>query len=314
MESLILSFNAVAPLFLLMLTGYVIKRSNIAQKKDFDMINKLVFKIFLPVLLFQNLYATKTVDTLDINIVLFIVTGVLTAFILGGFFVCAISKSNSKRAAMLQGFFRSNFAILGIPIINSICGENVTGLTYIMVGIVVPMFNVLAVVCFEIFSTRQEHLSIKSLAKGVVTNPLIIGCAAGLLFFIFKIKLPFVVEKAVEDISQIATPLAIVAMGGSFALGSIKGCIKEVTITVLARLIIIPLVAVAAAVVIGFSGEALACVLITFGGPIAISSFTMAQQMGGDEDIAANNVVFSSILCIVTLFCWIYILSSFELF
>lgn len=314
MESLILSFNAVAPLFLLMLTGYVIKRLNIVQKKDFDMINKLVFKIFLPVLLFQNLYATKTVDTLDINIVLFIVTGVLTAFILGGFFVCAISKSNSKRAAMLQGFFRSNFAILGIPIINSICGENVTGLTYIMVGIVVPMFNVLAVVCFEIFSTRQEHLSIKSLAKGVVTNPLIIGCAAGLLFFIFKIKLPFVVEKAVEDISQIATPLAIVAMGGSFALGSIKGCIKEVTITVLARLIIIPLVAVAAAVVIGFSGEALACVLITFGGPIAISSFTMAQQMGGDEDIAANNVVFSSILCIVTLFCWIYILSSFGLF
>lgn len=314
MESLILSFNAVAPLFLLMLTGYVIKRLYIVQKKDFDMINKLVFKIFLPVLLFQNLYATKTVDTLDINIVLFIVTGVLTAFILGGFFVCAISKSNSKRAAMLQGFFRSNFAILGIPIINSICGENVTGLTYIMVGIVVPMFNVLAVVCFEIFSTRQEHLSIKSLAKGVVTNPLIIGCAAGLLFFIFKIKLPFVVEKAVEDISQIATPLAIVAMGGSFALGSIKGCIKEVTITVLARLIIIPLVAVAAAVVIGFSGEALACVLITFGGPIAISSFTMAQQMGGDEDIAANNVVFSSILCIVTLFCWIYILSSFGLF
>ena len=104
MESLILSFNAVAPLFLLMLTGYVIKRLNIVQKKDFDMINKLVFKIFLPVLLFQNLYATKTVDTLDINIVLFIVTGVLTAFILGRFFVCAISKSTQKERQCCKAF------------------------------------------------------------------------------------------------------------------------------------------------------------------------------------------------------------------
>lgn len=314
MESLILSFNAVTPLFILMLVGYVIKRVNIAKKKDFDMVNKLVFKVFLPVLLFYNIYTTNTVDTFDIKIVSFLVIGVLLTFVLGYFITKVITKENSKRASMLQGYFRSNFAILGIPLINSICGNNVTGLTYLMVAVVVPLFNILAVFCFEVFNTNDDKLNIKSLLKGVVTNPLIIGCAIGLVFFAFRIKLPYVLEKSVSDISKIATPLSIVAIGGSFTFGSIKGCVKEVVVTVVARLVIVPLIAVVTAVAFGFRGEALACLLIAYGAPIAISSFAMSQQMGGDEDISANAVVFSSMFCIVTMFFWIYILSSLGLF
>lgn len=313
MESLILSFNAVTPLFLLMLLGYVIKRMGIAKKSDFDMVNKLVFKIFLPVLLFWNLYTTETVETFDIKIVLFTLLGVALTFILGYLYTFFAIEENPKRASMLQGFFRSNFAILGIPLINSICGDNVTGLTYLMVAVVVPLFNVLAVLCFELYGNGKKT-SIKSVLKGIVTNPLIVACVIGIIFFLFKIKLPYVIEKSVSDVSKIATPLAIVAIGGSFTFGSIKGCFKETAITVFARLVLIPLIAVVCAVFLGFTGEALACILITFGGPIAISSFSMAQQMGGDEDISANVVVFSSMFCIVTMFVWIYILNTFGLF
>ncbi len=313
MESLILSFNAVTPLFILMLLGYVIKRLGIAKKADFDMINKLVFKIFLPVLLFQNLYTTETIDTFDIKIVMFTVIGVMITFAAGYIYTLFAIKENSKKASVLQGFFRSNFAILGIPLINSICADNVTGLTYLMVAVVVPLFNVLAVLCFELYGNGKKT-SVVSVLKGIATNPLIVACVIGIVFFAFKIKLPFVVEKSVSDVSKIATPLAIVAIGGSFAFGSIKGCIKEVAVTVGARLVVVPLIAVVCAVLLGFTGEALACILITFGGPIAISSFSMAQQMGGDEDIAANVVVFSSMLCIVTMFVWIYLLSALGLF
>lgn len=313
MESLILSFNAVTPLFLLMLLGYVIKRMGIAKKSDFDMVNKLVFKIFLPVLLFWNLYTTETVETFDIKIVLFTLLGVALTFVLGYLYTFFATEENSKRASMLQGFFRSNFAILGIPLINSICGDNVTGLTYLMVAVMVPLFNVLAVLCFELYGNGKKT-SIKSVLKGIVTNPLIVACVIGIIFFLFKIKLPYVIEKSVSDVSKIATPLAIVAIGGSFTFGSIKGCFKETAVTVFARLVLIPLVAVVCAVFLGFTGEALACILITFGGPIAISSFSMAQQMGGDEDISANVVVFSSMFCIVTMFVWIYVLSLLGLF
>lgn len=314
MQNLILSFNAVIPLFLMMMLGYAIKRSGIARKNDFDMINKLVFRIFLPVQLFYNVYTTSSIRTFDSSIVLFILLGELVIFALGYLFVKFAIKDSRKRAPVFQGFFRSNFAILGIPIINSVCGDNVTGLTYLMVAIVVPLFNVLAVLCFELLNTNKGNISVKSLLMGVITNPLIIGCFLGLMFFLLKIKLPFVLEKAVGDVSKVATPLAIVAIGGSFAFKSIKNCIKEVFITVLSRLLLIPLFAVTLAIILGFRGEGLACILIVFGGPIAISSFAMAQQMGCDEDVAANVVVFSSLFCILTLFCWIFALNTFMLF
>lgn len=313
MDSLILSFNAVMPLFILMMLGYLLKRLQVARKSDFDMINALVFKIFLPVLLFKNLYTATSVDSFDMPIVLFTTAGVCAVFVLGYIFVRTAIKDNLRRAPMLQGFFRSNFAILGIPLINSICGDNVTGLTYLMAAVVVPLFNVLAVICFELFNSEKGNISIVKLIKGVLKNPLIIGCALGIIGFAFKLKLPFVIEKSVDDISKIATPLSIIAIGGSFTFRSIKNCFKEVFITVFSRLVLIPFVANIIAVWMGFRGEALACILITFGGPIAISSFAMAQQMKCDEDVAANVVVFSSMFCILTMFLWIFILNFLKL-
>lgn len=314
MQNLILSFNAVTPLFILMALGYLLKMLGVARKSDFDMINRLIFKIFLPIQLFYNIYKTTSVKTFDVSIVLFIILVECVIFGVGYVFVKFLINDNRRRAPMLQGFFRSNFAILGIPLINSICGDKVTGLTYLMVAIVIPSFNILAVFCFELFNTKKGSISIKSLFKGVITNPLIIGCLLGLAFYLLKIKLPYVLEKSVGDISKIATPLAIVAIGGSFTFRSIRNCIKEVFITVFSRLVLIPFFAVTLAVMLGFRGEALACILIVFGGPIAISSFAMAQQMDCDEDVAANVVVFSSLFSILTLFFWIFILNTFSLF
>lgn len=314
MESLILSFNAVTPLFILMLVGYAIRGAGLASKSDFDKMNSLVFKIFLPVLLFYNIYSTTNIETFDISIVLFTILGVVATFVVGYIILKATMKDFSKASSMLQGFYRSNFAILGIPLINSICGENVTGLTYLMVAVVVPLFSILAVIGFEVFKAQKSDIKILSLIVEMIKTPLIIGCLLGLVFFLFNIKLPFVIEKSVSDISKIATPLAIVAIGGSFTFRSIKGCLKEVAITVFLRLVFIPLITIIIAVMMGFRGEALACLLITFGGPVSISSFSMAQQMGGDEDVAANVVIFSSLLCILTMFCWIFALNMLGLF
>ena len=314
MESLILSFNAVAPVFLLMAVGYTVKGLGVVDKSTFNAINKLVFKLFLPVLLFYNVYTTDSIETLDAKLILFTVLGVFAVFIIGYFIVIRISDNNKKRGVILQSFFRSNFAILGIPLINSICKDNVTGLTYLMVAVVVPLFNVLAVVCFELFKKENKGIDIKALLKGVVTNPLIIGCVIGVIFYLFKIPLPYVVEKAVSDISKVATPLAIIVLGGSFTFLSMKGYVKELLISVSSRLLIVPLLVLSLAVAMGFRGEALACLLIVFGAPVAVSSFSMAQQMGGDEELSAQVIVVSSVMCIFTLFLWIFVINSLGLF
>ena len=238
----------------------------------------------------------------------FTIIGILSIYILGYFVVLGVTRDNSKRGVMLQGFFRSNYAILGIPVIEYICRGRQSGLSSLMVAVVVPLFNVLAVVCLERF--RNGKPGIGKLLRGIITNPLIIGCLLGLICYLSGIKLPAIVEKAVSDVAKIASPLAIIVLGASFSFSSLRGCARELIITVLARLVIVPAVAVSFAVLMGFSGEALACILIAFGAPVAVSSFSMAQQMGGDENLAAQVVVVSSVLCLVTLFGFIFGLSA----
>lgn len=307
MESLKLSFSAVTPIFLLMMLGYFLKRINLADKRIFDGINKLIFKVFLPTLLFYNIYKTETLDIFDLDLIIFAILGIMAVFAVGFAVVFLITKDNSKRGVMLQGFFRSNFAILGIPLTTYICGENSGALVSLMVAIVVPVFNVFAVICLETF--KGGRINLKKIIKGVLINPLIIGCLLGVLFLLLKFKLPSVLEKTMADVSKIASPLALIVLGASFSFSSLKGYLKENIITVSTRLIIVPLIMLPIAALVGFRGEAFVCLMLAFGSPVAVSSFTMAQQMGGDEKLAGQLVVLSSAFCILTLFMWIFIFS-----
>lgn len=314
MESLKLSFEAITPIFLMMLLGYSLKRLRIADKKCFDSINRLVFKVFLPVLLFYNIYNTKTGEIFDFKLISFTVVGVLCVFIIGYFAVVMLTRDNAKRGVMLQGFFRANFAILGIPLVEYICGDKVIGLASLMVAIVIPLFNVLAIVALESFRNSGEKVGVMSVIKGIIHNPLIIGCVVGIVFFLCGIKLPPIIEEPLKDVSSIATPLAIIVLGASFEFSGIKGYAREIAIVVSARLVIVPLMVIPVAVLLGFAGEALACLLVTFASPIAVSSFAMSQQMGGDEQLSAQVIVISSALCLVTLFAWIFVLSFLGMF
>ncbi len=312
MESLKLSFNAIAPIFLIMLLGYTVKSLKLADKKTFNSINKLIFNIFLPFLLFYNLYNTETLDVFNLKLIVFTIIGILFVFAAGYFSVLRINDDDRKRGVMLQGLFRSNFAFLGIPLVNYICGPSGNSLASVMIAVIVPVFNILAVIALERF--RGGNVSIKKLLLGIIKNPLIISCVIGLVFFISGIKLPSVLEKTVSDISKIATPLAIFVLGASFTFSSIKGYVREIVFVVSLRLIFVPLIILSTAVFFGFSGDALACLLVTFASPIAVSSFAMAQQMNGDETLASHLVVISSAFCLITLFLWIFVLSAIGLF
>lgn len=295
------------PIFLLMALGYLLKRLKFAEKSTFDAMNRLVFKIFLPILLFYNIYQTKLTQVFNAKLIVFTVIGILAVYAVGYFAVLVLTKSNPRRGVMLQGFFRSNYAILGIPLVDYVCKDSATGLASLMVAIVVPMFNVLAVVCLERF--RNQRVKPLGLLLGILKNPLIIGCLLGALCLVFQIRLPSFVESAVSDAAQIASPLSMVILGAGFAFSGIKGYLRDICITVSAKLVIVPLVMVTLAALLGLRGEALVCVLVTFGAPVAVSSFSMSQQMGGDEKLAAQNVVISSALCLLTFFGWIFCLN-----
>ena len=171
---------------------------------------------------------------------------------------------------------------------------------------IIPLYNVLAVISLEMFNGKKPNFG--KILLGIVTNPLIIGSVLGVLFVVFRVPLPTPVYDTVSQMKEIATPLAFIILGASFNFGDVGRYIKEVLIVLGAKLVAFPALFLGIAILLGFRDAPLAVLLTVFGAPIAVSSFTMAQQMGGDDKLAGQLVVFSSILSIGTMFLLIFFL------
>lgn len=306
MDSLIVSFNAVAPIFLMVFLGYFLKIKAVLDKHTLQFMNGLCFKIFLPLLLFISIYNTKISSIFNWKLIVFTILSILITFLVLSLIVPLFEKEPSRRGVMIQGIFRSNFVILGIPLSVAVYGTDSVGLTSMLIAIVIPMYNILAVTTLEMHCSGKVEF--KKVIKGILTNPLIIATFLGICFLLLSIQLPKFLETTITDISKIAAPLSIIVLGGSFEFKKILGNKWAITFGVLGRLIIVPAILLGAAIICGFRGMVLMVLIAAFATPTAISSFVMAQNMGGDGELAGHLVVFSSLLSCITLFIWIFLL------
>ena len=311
MENLILSFNIVLPIFLILSLGYILKKLKILDELTTKNMNSVNFKVFLPLLLFYNVYKTDLSVVFNPKLLIFSIISVILVFLLLFIIIPLLEKDNRKRGVIIQGIFRSNFVIFGVPVCEALFGQNATGVASMLIAIVVPLFNFLAVICLEIY--RGGNINFKKIIKGIITNPLIIASIIGLFFIYFKIKLPTPIEKTINDISKIATPLAFILLGSSFTFSAFSLYIKQLSITILGKLIIVPGIVLYIAALLGFRNVELTCLLSVFASPTAVSSYTMAEQMDGDSILAGQIVVLTSIISIITVFLWIFILKQFHL-
>lgn len=311
MENLILSFNIVLPIFLILSLGYILKKLKILDELTTKNMNSINFKVFLPLLLFYNVYKTDLSVVFNPKLLIFSIISVILVFLLLFIIIPLLEKDNRKRGVIIQGIFRSNFVIFGVPVCEALFGQNATGVASMLIAVIVPLFNFLAVICLEIY--RGGNINFKKIIKGIITNPLIIASIIGLFFIYFKIKLPTPIEKTINDISKIATPLAFILLGSSFTFSAFSLYIKQLSITILGKLIIVPGIVLYIAALLGFRNIELTCLLSVFASPTAVSSYTMAEQMDGDSILAGQIVVLTSIISIITVFLWIFILKQFHL-
>lgn len=308
MENLILSFNIIFPLFFTMALGYTLKLLKLYDDKTLKIMNNVVFKVFLPMLLFYNIYNTSLEDKIDWKLLGFAAIGVICVYLATTIIIIVIEKDNSRRGVMIQGIFRSNFVLFGIPVATSIYGDGQVGVVALLIAIVVPLFNILSVVILEIF--RGGKINAKKILKGIITNPLIIASLLGILILILKIKFPEAIVKSISDVSKMATPLSLIILGGTFTFTKVKASLKETIICVIGKLIVVPCIMLPISIMLGYRNMDLVALMLIYASPTAVSSFTMAQKMDGDSDLAAQVVVFTSTFCILTVFAWIFVLKQ----
>lgn len=313
LQSFQTALRVVTPLFLTMALGYLLRRLKWVSDKTLDELNKLVFNVFLPLLLFYNV----TKANFKANgagfgpLFLFAGLGILAVFVVAAMIVPLLETDRARRASLVQGIFRSNFVLFGIPITRAIMGEEAVVVPSLLAAITIPLFNILAVGILEYY--RGGRMDVARLLKGIAKNPLILGTLAGLLFVGLGWQLPSAVEPVIADLSQVATPLALLVLGGSFTFRSVGKSIKPLTVGLIGRLIVVPLLALSCAVALGFRGVELVALMALFASPSAVSSFTMAKQMEADYELAGQLVVLSSAFSVITIFICTYILSAAQL-
>ena len=312
MENLILAFNVVLPLFLMMALGYATRRIGLVDAPTLKKMNNYVFRVFLPILLFYNVVSTDLDTAFNGPLILTAVCFVIVIFAALMLIIPLIEKEKPRRGVLVQGIMRANFVIFGLPVLLSLCGEDSnTGAVSLVIAVVVPMFNAFSVIALEI--NRGGKLNAWKILKSVATNPLILSSLLGVVLLVLGVKLPKTLDKTLSDLAKTATPLALVILGAEFDFKSVKNCLRPLIIGVTGRLVIVPAIFITIAVLLGFRGEELIALMIMLGAPPAVSSFTMAQQMDGDADLAGNMVVFGSLFAVFTIFLWIFVLKTLML-
>ncbi|QOX63748.1 AEC family transporter [Anoxybacterium hadale] len=311
MNNLLISFNAVAPMFLWMLLGYTTRLKGILDQHSQRQLNRLVFQVFMPALLFYNIYKTDLHISVQPRLMLFVLVEIILMWLLALAVGIKADPRPQKRGALIQGMFRSNFILFGLPVIVSLFGTSGTGVTSMLIAVVIPLYNILSVITLEVF--RNCRISVRVILTGILKNPLIIASLVGASFLFFQIQLPQFLESSVSGLANIATSLALVVMGAGFQITLIKENYRNLMLAVLMKLFLIPLIFVSSAIAAGYRGVALAAIMILFSAPTAVSSFPMAAQMESDSDLASEIIAFTTLISCATIFTWIFFLKQWGL-
>ena len=313
MENLIFSLNATVPVFAMIILGMLFKKIGIIDDVFASRMNKFVFLIPLPVLLFKDL-ATLDFNTIwDTKFVLFcffitilcILIVTLLSFLL---------KNKKNQGEFIQASYRSSAALLGIALIQNVYGK-ATMAPLMIIGSV-PLYNIMAVVVLSFFSPERKGLSkevwLKTI-KGILTNPILIGIVVGILWSLLHLPMPTMLDKTVTSIGNVATPLGLMAMGATFNYKEALGDLKPALCASFIKLFGFCAMFLPLAIYLGFQGEQLIAILVMLGSATTVSCFVMAKNMGHTGILTSTVVMLTTIFSGFSITMWLYILKGMGL-
>ncbi len=325
--------NAVFPIVLLIMIGYFLRRKGLIDEGFVKTGNKLVFKLCLPCMLFVNVYEIADTRNIPWDMVIYCAAAVTALFLLGMVVAVAATKDNRRLGVIWQCCFRSNFAIIGIPLAGALGGEGAAAVSSIVATLVIPFFNVFAVIALSVFTedASNRRPGPKRIILDILKNPLVIAVALGMaclgiralqvrlfgeVVFALNRELAFFYS-VLGKLKAVTTPLALLVLGGQFQFNVVKGMFREIAVGTVFRIVIAPVLGIGAALLLErFTGlvscgpDTMPAMIALFGSPVAVSSAVMASQMRSDEQLAAQLVVWTSIGSIVTIFVQVCILMA----
>lgn len=306
LESLNFTASIVAPIFFIVFLGYLLKRVGLIDKGFIDTSSKLVFVVTLPALVFMSISRTDFHAVFNPQQLSFVFCGTLISFAALWLIAKRWIQRPEDLGVFIQGGFRSNYGIIGLAISYNLFSDSGLAQASLLLAMVIPLFNVLSIIALTIPAQRSGSASLFSTVAEVIKNPLIIAVFLALPFSYFGLQLPGIAQKTGHYFANLTLPLALLAIGGSLNLKSLKNTSSQATWATLSKLLFIPVILTIAAWAYGFRGQELTMLMVLFGCPTAAASFVMAKGMGGNAELAANIILMTTLGSVLSLSAGIY--------
>lgn len=310
MENFLFSLNVTLPIFIIIVIGGLLQRIGLLNEGFSSVADKFVFKVALPVQLFRDIAEMDIRSDFSGKFVLFCMAATTCMFaatwLLGQLFL----KDKSMVGAFAQAAARGSAAILGIAFVENIYGSS--GMTPMMIVAAVPLFNIYSVIILTVTSAQGKFdgALVKKLLKGVVTNPIILGIAAGMVWSLAGLPMPVLLSKSVGYIASTATPLALLVLGATFQGREALQKIGPTLAAAFLKLVAIPAAIFPVAIHMGFRGSELVAIMIMLASPTTVTCYIMAKNMGGDDTLSASVVMTATLLSSVTLTLWVFVMRT----
>lgn len=317
MDNLIFSLNATVPIFLVIVAGYVFKNIGLLSEDFIKVANKFNFRVTLPILLLQDLMKMDFRSEFDIRYVLYCAVAtcicIATVWIGAKIFI----RDKSVLAEFIQGSFRGSAAVLGTAFVINIYGN--TGMVPMMIIGAVPIYNIMSVIVLELEApdnyaggTKRgiDQEKIKNSLKGIAKNPILISILVGVILSMLKVEFPTMIDNTLSNFSKMATPLALIAIGGTFNTGKAIDKIKPAIAGSFIKLVGQAVVFLPIAIAMGFTDEEMIAIVVMLCSPTTPSSYVMAKGAGCEGVLTSSLIVITTFLSAFTITAIVFILRT----
>ena len=297
MNSFLIAAQVVVPMALMMGVGVIMRLCKVTDRPTMKKVDQIVSKVFMPLLMFKNIYTTDFAEFQGAGYFLYGAAGLVLLFLFGILILPRFMKDPPAAAAMGQALLRPNYILFGSAVAESIYGDGTYGM---------------AVILLEV--GRNSTASPKKILLSICKNQIVLAAVIALVMKLMNIQLPAMIEDTCYDIAGLATPISFLSLGVSLDIQSISRNRKPLVLGIAARLLVIPAIFVTAAIFLGFRAQELCAIFLLFATPTAVSSYPLAVSMDADPELAGQMVIFTTVCCLPTIFAWVLVLSSFGLF
>lgn len=324
MDSFLFAVGAVSPLIIMVVIGYFLKKIGMISANFAKAANRLVFRLFMPVMLFTKIYSMTDFSDVNVMFIGYALVCLLTIFFLAIPASIIVARKKNRRGVLVHSIVRSGYSLIGIPLAGALYGEPGATAATILAAAAIPLFNVLAVISLSAIGADEttKKPTVGSILKGIVTNPLIVGiftalCCLAIRVLFTKVGIGFRLSNitplmaVLNYLTDLAIPLALLVLGAQFEFSAVSSLKREIIFGVTVRTVVVPLVTLSIAYFLlreHFAPAHFATYVALFATPVAVPSVPMTQEIGGDVTLAGQLVVWSTLVSAFTIFLTTFLL------